>query len=121
MMINAWKIEIVVPLLAEEEREALFDKVAQTVMDWVPENRTYDPDVSSHGTYDYLYDTRTFAFDEGDRVRVKTLDGLNSNTGVIMRIEPSENGLVPYDVLLDDSPGGLTVPFEEDELELEVK
>lgn len=118
-MINAWKIEIVIPLLTESERDELFDKVVATVMDWVPENRTWDPELSAHGLYDYLYDTRSFKFNVGDRVRVKSDDVLYNTTGQIVSIKPGVNGALPYDVLCDDDPSGLTVPFEEDELELE--
>ncbi len=115
-MINAWRIEIVIPMIEEEQRSELFDRVVETAMDWQPENRTWDVEVSAHGVYDYLYDTRSFKFNVGDRVRV-TVDKLAGETGVIQRIKPGEDGRLPYDILLDGDE--FTVPFEEDELELE--
>lgn len=114
-MYNAWKVEIVIPLLDDTQRTALFDAIANAVIDWAPESRTWDPEVSGHAFYDNVLDTRSYKYNVGDRVRVKTDDFLNNDIGTIVKVEPGTNGLLPYEVLLDWD--GRTTPFEEYELE----
>lgn len=115
---NVWKIEIVIPLLDERERDQLFDKVVSVVMDWAPENRDWDPELSAHAQYDNLYDDRSYKFNVGQHVRILTDDDMNDAKGIIVNIEPGVSGCLPYEVDILTSEGEIFrgVPFEEYEL-----
>jgi hypothetical protein len=52
---NAWRIEIEIPLVDEESRLSLFDEIVSVVDKWQPKDRNWDASLSAHAYQDDLF------------------------------------------------------------------